>query len=100
MTGLPRIEPALVRAAQRGDRIAVADLMDALTPYVGRVCGPIALQEGPDAAQEALIAILRNLGGLREPGDPGMVRVQQWRPDTEAERTSPAALWGGVARKP
>src|SRR5215469_1264565 len=32
--------------------------------------------------------------------DPGMVRVQQWRPDTEAERTSPAALWGGVARKP
>jgi hypothetical protein len=32
--------------------------------------------------------------------EPGMVRVQQWRPDTEAERTSPAALWGGVARKP
>ena len=32
--------------------------------------------------------------------EPGMVRVQQWRPDTEAEATSPAALWGGVARKP
>jgi S-adenosyl methyltransferase len=31
--------------------------------------------------------------------EPGMVRVQQWRPNTEAERTSPAALWGGVARK-
>jgi hypothetical protein len=31
--------------------------------------------------------------------EPGMVRVQQWRPSTEAERTSPAALWGGVARK-
>jgi hypothetical protein len=30
--------------------------------------------------------------------EPGMVRVQQWRPDTEAERTSPAALWGGVGR--
>jgi hypothetical protein len=24
---------------------------------------------------------------------------QQWRPDREAEATSPAALWGGVARK-
>ena len=68
MTSTPEIDPALVRAAQRGDRIAVAELMDALAPYVGRVCGPIALQDGPDAAQEALIAILRNLGRLREPG--------------------------------
>ncbi|HEY2639125.1 MAG TPA: RNA polymerase sigma factor [Streptosporangiaceae bacterium] len=68
MTALPEIDPALVRAAQRGDRIAMADLMDALAPYVGRVCGPIALQDGPDAAQEALIAIFRNLGGLHEPG--------------------------------
>ena len=68
MTGQPEIDPALVRAAQRGDRIAVADVMDALAPYVGRVCGPIALQDGPDAAQEALIVIFKNLGGLREPG--------------------------------
>lgn len=30
---------------------------------------------------------------------PGMVRVQEWRPDTEAEANSPAALWGGVGRK-
>jgi RNA polymerase sigma-70 factor (ECF subfamily) len=69
MTGPPDIDPALVRAAQRGDRIAVAGLLDALAPYVGRVCGPIALQDGPDAAQEALIAILKNLGGLREPAE-------------------------------
>ena len=31
--------------------------------------------------------------------EPGMVRVQDWRPRTEAEATSPAALWCGVARK-
>jgi len=31
--------------------------------------------------------------------EPGMVRVQEWRPRTEAEATSPAALWCGVARK-
>src|SRR5215472_10266763 len=67
MTGLPGIDPALVRAAQRGDRIAMAGLMDALAPYVGKLCGPIALQDGPDAAQEALIAILKSLRGLREP---------------------------------
>ena len=32
--------------------------------------------------------------------EPGLVRVQQWRPDTEIEAKSPAALWGGVGRKP
>jgi RNA polymerase sigma factor (sigma-70 family) len=68
MTGAATIDPALVRAAQRGDRIAMAELIDALAPFVGRVCGPIALHDGPDAAQEALIAIVKNLGRLREPG--------------------------------
>ncbi len=31
--------------------------------------------------------------------EPGLVRVQQWRPSTETEAKSPAALWGGVGRK-
>jgi DNA-directed RNA polymerase specialized sigma24 family protein len=65
MTRPPDIDPALVRAAQHGDQIAMADLMDALAPFVGRVCGPIALHDGPDAAQEALIVIFTNLAGLR-----------------------------------
>jgi RNA polymerase sigma factor (sigma-70 family) len=67
MTARPDIDPALVRAAQRGDAMAMGALMDVLVPYVGRLCGPIALQDGPDAAQEALIAIFRALGRLREP---------------------------------
>jgi RNA polymerase sigma factor (sigma-70 family) len=57
----------LVHAAQRGDAIAMNDLLDVLGPYVGRLCGPIALEEAPDAAQEALLAIFRGIGGLREP---------------------------------
>jgi RNA polymerase sigma factor (sigma-70 family) len=68
----PSSQPAtdlggLVRAAQRGDAIAMNDLLDLLAPYVGRLCGPIALQDAPDAAQEALLAIFRGIGGLREP---------------------------------
>jgi SAM-dependent methyltransferase len=31
--------------------------------------------------------------------EPGLVRVQQWRPASELEATSPAGLWGGVGRK-
>ena len=57
----------LVRAAQRGDGLAMAELLDVLAPAVGRWCGPVALQDADDAAQEALIAILRGLRGLRDP---------------------------------
>jgi RNA polymerase sigma-70 factor (ECF subfamily) len=67
MAGSGEVDPALVRAAQRGDPMALGELMEALAPYVGRICGPIALQDGPDAAQEALITILRGIRGLREP---------------------------------
>lgn len=69
-TAAPATHPdqvPLVRAAQRGDALALASLLDLLTPYVGRICGPIALSEAEDAAQEALIIILRGIGGLREP---------------------------------
>jgi RNA polymerase sigma factor (sigma-70 family) len=42
-------------------------LVRALIPYVGRVCGAIALDRGEDAMQETFIAVLRNLRSLREP---------------------------------
>ncbi|MEV4014363.1 RNA polymerase sigma factor [Nonomuraea angiospora] len=57
----------LVRAAQGGDTMAMNDLLSELTPYLGRICGPIALDNGPDAVQEALISIFRHLGSLRDP---------------------------------
>lgn len=47
--------------------MAMNDLLDLLAPYVGRICGPIALEHGPDAAQEALTAVFRHLHTLREP---------------------------------
>lgn len=57
----------LVRAAQGGDTLAMNELLDQLAPYVGRICAPIALSNGPDAAQEALVAIFRSLRTLKEP---------------------------------
>ncbi|TDD81632.1 RNA polymerase sigma factor [Actinomadura darangshiensis] len=57
----------LVRGAQQGDSLAMQELLDLLAPYVGRLCGPIALQEGPDAAQETLIAVFRGISRLRDP---------------------------------
>ena len=42
--------------------------------------------------------VMRFFDGL-DMVEPGLVRVQQWRPGSEAEAKSPAALWGGVGRK-
>jgi len=57
----------LVRAARRGDAAAMDALVRALMPYVGRVCGAIALDHGDDAMQETFIAVLCNIRSLREP---------------------------------
>ncbi|MFJ8079351.1 RNA polymerase sigma factor [Streptomyces sp. NPDC096205] len=58
---------ALARAARRGDTLAMQDLLGLLTPYVARICTPIALCGGPDATQEALVVVFRSLRALREP---------------------------------
>jgi RNA polymerase sigma-70 factor (ECF subfamily) len=57
----------VVRRAQRGDPAALEVVVRELAPYVGRICGAVALDEGDDAMQEAMVAIVRNLGSLREP---------------------------------
>jgi RNA polymerase sigma factor (sigma-70 family) len=57
----------LVRDAQRGDVLAMSQLLDALAPYVGRICGAIALDAGENAAQETLLSVFRRLRSLRDP---------------------------------
>ena len=57
----------LVRRAQAGDAVALEELIAELAPYVGRICGSVALDAGEDAVQEAMIVIVKNLRSLREP---------------------------------
>jgi RNA polymerase sigma factor (sigma-70 family) len=57
----------LVRAVQRGDTLAIGGLIDLLEPYVGRICGSVALDAGADAAQDTLMIVLRRLSALKEP---------------------------------
>lgn len=57
----------LVRAVRRGDTLAIGELIDLLDPYVGRICGSVALDAGADAAQDTLIIVLRRLPGLKDP---------------------------------
>lgn len=93
----------LVRAAQRGDTLAMAELLDLLAPYVGRVCAPIALDHGADAAQEALVAVFKSLRTLKDPAAlHGWVRAiavrEAIRIARRAARTVPADLSALPAR--
>ncbi len=56
----------LVRRAQQRDVLAMDQLLGRLWPYIVSLCAPIALQDAEDAAQEASIAIFRNLPRLQE----------------------------------
>lgn len=86
----PTVE--LIRAAQRGESIALNELIDHLTPYVGSICGPIALGRGADATQEAMIAILRGLHTVRDlQALYGWVRVVATREAVRIARQS--ATW-------
>lgn len=76
--------------------MALSELMELLLPYIGRVCGPIALQDGPDATQEAMISILRGIRGLKDPDALfGWARVIAVR---EAVRIASRASQAGTAR--
>jgi len=61
-------EGRLVREAQAGSLPAMSRLLDRLAGAVGRICGAIALDDGPDAAQETLVQVFRDLDQLRDPG--------------------------------
>jgi DNA-directed RNA polymerase specialized sigma24 family protein len=63
----PTVLRAIVHRTQRGDLSGPHELLDAITPYVQRLCGPNALQDAPDAVQETLFVVLRRIRDLREP---------------------------------
>ncbi|MFI9779007.1 RNA polymerase sigma factor [Streptomyces sp. NPDC051956] len=91
----------LVRAAQRGDTLAMATLLDELAPYVGRICGPIALDQGADAAQEALVAVFRSLRSLKDPAAVrGWVRAIAVREAVRMARRSALAVPADLSTLP
>jgi RNA polymerase sigma factor (sigma-70 family) len=57
----------MVRRAQAGDAAALDAVVRELAPYVGRICGAVALDSADDAMQETMMAIVRGLPGLRDP---------------------------------
>jgi RNA polymerase sigma-70 factor (ECF subfamily) len=91
----------LVRAAQRGDTLAMNALLDELAPFVGRICAPIALDEAQDATQEALVVVFRGLRGLKEPAAlHGWVRTIAAREAVRVARRSARAVPAELSELP
>ncbi len=75
--------------------MAMDALVRALTPYVGRICGSIALDRGDDAMQETFIAVLRNIRDLREPA-----AVRGWVRSIAVRESVRQARAGDVVAEP
>ncbi len=79
---------ALSHPAKDIDAEAMAKMADSLNKMMAE---KVIFRDRP--------AVARFFEGL-ELVEPGMVQASKWRPATDAEAASPAALWAGVARKP
>jgi hypothetical protein len=79
---------AMSHPAKDIDAAAMAKMADSLNQTMAE---KVTFRDRP--------AVARFFDGL-ELVDPGMVQASKWRPTSEAEAASPAALWAGVARKP
>jgi hypothetical protein len=96
----PAVVAALLAAMPSGSYLALShpasDIAAAEMGEMGKRINQLMAEKVTFRGQQQ---VRRLFDGL-ELVDPGMVPVPQWRPGSEAEAASPAALWGGVARKP
>jgi hypothetical protein len=94
------IVAALVDAVPPGSYLALSHLAsDINTGPVAQAASRVSTfirQKQTYRTREQVLAFFDGL----ELVEPGVTRIQHWRPDSELEEKAPAALWGGVGRKP
>jgi hypothetical protein len=98
--GPHQVVDALMDAVPAGSHLAVSHLAKDIFPE--------QMAAFTRAVNEHSIVqtVLRDRAGVSrffrglDLAEPGVVQVSKWRPRTEQENAAPAALWGGVGRKP
>jgi hypothetical protein len=89
----------LIDAVPPGSYLALSHVASDIEPEkmaeMGRRLNRLLAQKG---TYRSHAEVERFFEGL-EMVEPGVVPVPQWRPETEAEANTPAAMWGGVGRK-
>jgi hypothetical protein len=93
------IAATLMEAVPPGSYLALSHVASDIVPaqaadMVGRL-NRLMYEKTTPRRQADVARFFDGLGMV----EPGVVRVQQWRPDTETEATTPSNMWGGVGRK-
>jgi S-adenosyl methyltransferase len=94
-----KIVATLMSALPPGSYLALShpakDISPAAMAKLADLLNPLMSERITFRTQAAVAGFF---GGL-ELAEPGVVQASKWRPASELEAASPAALWAGVARK-
>jgi S-adenosyl methyltransferase len=89
----------LMGAVPPGSYLAVSHVASDIEPEkmaeMGRRLNRLLAQKGTYRSRAQVARLFEGL----EMVEPGVVPIPKWRPDTEAEAKTPAAMWGGVGQK-
>jgi hypothetical protein len=95
-----QIVATLLDAAPPGSYLALSHIAsDIATEALGEAATRVSGFIRQPQTYRSHDQVLRFFDGL-ELAEPGLARIQQWRPGSAMESRMPAALWGGVGRKP
>ena len=89
----------LVDAVPSGSYLAMSHIASDMTPAISDAGTRVSQFIRQEQTYRSHAEVLRFFDGL-ELVDPGLTRIQEWRPNSELESKSPAVLWGGIGRKP
>jgi hypothetical protein len=89
----------LMGAVPPGSYLALSHVASDIEPEkmaeMGKRLNRLLAQKGTYRSRAEVETLFEGL----ELVEPGVVRIPQWRPDSEVEAKTPAAMWGGVGRK-
>ena len=89
----------LIGAVPPGSYLAMSHIASDIEPEaLGKAKERVSRLALVEQTYRSHAEVMQFFDGL-EMVEPGLVRVQEWRPGSEIEAKSPAALWGGVGRK-
>jgi hypothetical protein len=95
-----RIVARLIRAVPSGSYLTISHAASDISPeemaeMIRRMNQHLAEGNHVGRTREVVAQFFDGLDVL----EPGVVKVTQWRPESQVEAEGPTSLWGGVARK-
>jgi hypothetical protein len=97
-----RIVAQLIEAVPSGSFVVVSHPpsdMQRLAPGLAQALAKLSQTMAQRVTPRSREQVTRFFDGV-ELIEPGVVPIQQWRPDSDAEASARAGMWGGVGRKP